>query len=83
MSETKGCMILLFMAFLMFFFFLMTAQVCTARKLQTFMTTQEKINEKTCRQDLQQDSDIRQLKQDAEIRNRLLTSKEFLLEEKL
>lgn len=83
MSETKGCMILLFMAFLMFFFFLMTAQVCTARKLQTFMATQEKINEKTCRQDLQQDSDIRQLKQDAEIRNRLLTSKEFLLEEKL
>lgn len=83
MSETKGCIIMLFMAFLLFFFFLMTAQVCTARKLQTFMATQEKINEITCKEDQQQDSAIRQLKQDAEIRNRLLTSKEYLEQEKL
>ena len=81
MTETKGCIILLFMAFLLFFFFLMTAQICTAKKLQTFMATQEKINEKTCRQDDQQSKDIRQLKQDAEIRNRLLNTKEFLQEE--
>lgn len=81
MSETKSCLILLFMFFLLFFFLLMTVQVCTERKLQTFMATQEKINEKTCKQDQQQNSEIRQLKQDAEIWDRLLTSKEFLQEE--
>lgn len=83
MTETKGCIVLLFMAFLMFFFFLLTAEVCTAKKLKTFMAEQEKINTTTYRQDDQQSKDIRQLKQDAEIRNRLLTSKEYLNEEKL
>ena len=80
MNENKGCILLLFLAFLLFFFFLMTAQVCTAKKLDAFMQNQEKINEITSEQDRQQDKDIRQLKQDAEISQNLLTSKEFLSE---
>lgn len=83
MTETKGCIVLLFTAFLMFFFLLLTAQVSTEKKLRTFMAAQEKINETTCKSDQQQDSAIRQLKQDAEIWDRLLTSKEFLEQEKL
>ena len=80
MSETKGCIVLLFIAFLFFFFFLVLAHVVTARKLNTFMEAQEKINEVSCQQNKTQDQEIRLLKQDAEINRNLLTSKEFLKE---
>lgn len=81
MTETKGCIILLFTVFITFFLLLMTAQVCTEMKLRTFMANQEKVNETTCEQDQKQNSAIRQLKQDAEIWDRLLTTKEYLQEE--
>ena len=80
MNEEKGCIVLLFMAFLLFFFFLMTATICTSKKLDTFIKTQEKLNETTQQQDAQQNKDIRQLKQDAEISRNILTTKEFLAE---
>lgn len=80
MNETKGCIVLLFTMFLLFFFFLLTAQVCTAKNLEAFMQEQKKLNEMTYRQDAQQDKEIRLLMQDAEINRNILTSKEFIQE---
>ena len=78
MNETKGCMIFLCTAFLLFFFFLLTATISTGRKLDAFIQNQQKLNETTWEQDEQQNKEIRQLKQDAEISRNILTSKEFI-----
>ena len=82
MREKNGVIILACVFCVFVFSFMIAGNLATAKNLKRFMEYQQRINETVCEQDRQQSSDIRQLKQDAEIAQRLFTSKEFLQEGK-
>lgn len=82
MNEKSGLVILACVFFIFTFSFLIAGTLANAKNLKRFMDYQQRVNETVSVQDRQQSSEIRQLKQDAQIAQRLFTSKEFLQEDK-
>lgn len=74
--------ILLMFCMLTVLIFIIAGYITTARNLDAFMRQQEMVNQVSAEQDAMQNKEIRLLMQDAEINRNILTSKEFLMEDK-
>ena len=81
MSRKDIFEIALLIFFIFIIFFLFVAGADAVRRINSFIEYQEKLNARTYEADERQDKDLRLLKQDAEITQRIINTKEFLEEE--